>query len=33
LDGSFTNLKSKLRIHQGIKDQMKIILTDHFLAK
>jgi len=26
-------LKSKLRIHQGIKDQMKIILSDHFLAK
>ena len=33
LDGSFTNLKSKLRNHQGIKDHMKIMLTDHFLAK
>jgi len=33
LDGSFTNLKSKLRNHQGIKDHMKIKLTDHFLSK
>jgi len=33
LDGSFANLKSKLRLHQGIKRQMKTILTDHFLAK
>jgi hypothetical protein len=33
LDGSFTNLKTKLRNHQGIKDQMKMMLTDHFLAK
>jgi hypothetical protein len=33
LDGSFTNLKTKLRNHQGIKDHMKIMLTDHFLAK
>lgn len=33
LDGSFTNLKSKLRNHTGIKKEMKIKLTDHFLAK
>lgn len=33
LDGSFTDLKSKLRNHSGIKDEMKIKLTDHFLAK
>lgn len=33
LDGSFTNLKSKLRNHTGIKKEMKIKLTDYFLAK
>lgn len=33
LDGSFTNLKTKVKLHQGIKKHMKIILTDHFLAK
>ncbi|MCD6337108.1 MAG: hypothetical protein J7M01_02610, partial [Candidatus Marinimicrobia bacterium] len=33
LDGSFTNLESKLSNHQGIKDHMKIMLTDHFWAK
>jgi hypothetical protein len=33
LDGSFTNLKTKVKLHQGIKMHMKIILTDHFLAK
>lgn len=33
LDGSFTNLKTKLRNHAGIKDEIKIKLTNHFLAK
>lgn len=33
LDGSFTDLKSKLRNHAGIKDEIKIKLTNHFLAK
>ena len=33
LDGSFTNLKAKVKLHQGVKRKMKTILTDHFLAK
>lgn len=33
LEGIFTELKTKLRNHAGIKDKMKIKLTDHFLAK
>jgi hypothetical protein len=33
LEGMFTELKTKLRNHAGIKDKMKIKLTDHFLAK
>jgi len=33
LDGSFTNLKSKLRNHSGLKRERKIQFTDHFLAK
>ncbi len=30
LDGSFTNLKAKVKLHQGVKRKMKTILTDHF---
>jgi len=33
LEGIFTELKTKLRNHAGIKDKMKIKLTDHFLVK
>jgi hypothetical protein len=33
LEGNFTELKTKLRNHAGIKDEMKTKLTDHFLAK
>lgn len=33
LEGIFTELKTKLRNHAGIKDELKIKLTDHFLAK
>lgn len=33
LDGSFNDLKSKLRNHAGLKDKMKIKLIKHFLAK
>ena len=33
LEGIFTELKTKLRNHAGLKDEMKIKLCDHFLAK
>ena len=33
LDGSFTNLKSKLRNHSGLKRERKIQFTNHFLTK
>ncbi|MCD6337641.1 MAG: hypothetical protein J7M01_05360, partial [Candidatus Marinimicrobia bacterium] len=33
LEGIFAELKTKLRNHAGIKDEMKIKLTDHFLSK
>jgi hypothetical protein len=33
LEGTFAELKTKLRNHAGIKDEIKIKLCDHFLAK
>ncbi|MEA3392940.1 MAG: hypothetical protein U9Q91_08170 [Candidatus Marinimicrobia bacterium] len=33
LEGRFTDLKNKLRNHPGIKDNIKIKLTDHYLSK
>lgn len=33
LEGIFKELKNKLRNHAGLKDEMKIKLCDHFLAK
>lgn len=33
LEGIFKELKTKLRNHAGLKDEMKIKLCDHFLAK
>lgn len=33
LEGIFSDLKNKLRNHAGIKDDMKIKLTDYFLSK
>lgn len=33
LEGSFTDLKNKLRNHAGIKDDIKMKLTDHYFAK
>ncbi len=33
LEGIFAELKTKLRNHAGIKDEMKMKLTDHFLSK